>query len=352
MRVSIATALTTALGLAQVSSGIKILMNNDDGFGGGNIRELYRLLKGAGHDVIIVAPAVQQSGQGGRTDFTTSPNLTAPTQYNIIPAGAPSLGTDPNDSNIWYYNGTPAACTFVALDYVLPNFYPDWTGAPDLFLSGPNYGVNLGAFVYSLSGTLGATYAAIARSIPGIALSASNKALSYKDVTNTSNPATWAATVSFKVVEQFIDNTGPSQPILPLGYGVNVNIPPLTSAELPPVVKTRMTGEAEVDYAAYNETSGLFTWENLRPRAAGVNACYNGDCSLPGETYVVGGGGVSVSVFTIDYDAPSVPYTEMVFEKAASLFEGAGGGDGNGTYKAKRHLTARRELFVGRDLKD
>lgn len=25
-------------------------MNNDDGFGGGNIRELYRLLKGAGHD--------------------------------------------------------------------------------------------------------------------------------------------------------------------------------------------------------------------------------------------------------------------------------------------------------------
>ena len=50
MKVAVATALTAALGLAQVSNGIKILMNNDDGFGGGNIRELYRLLKDAGHD--------------------------------------------------------------------------------------------------------------------------------------------------------------------------------------------------------------------------------------------------------------------------------------------------------------
>jgi 5'-nucleotidase len=50
MKITAATALTTALGLAQVSNGIKILMNNDDGFGGGNIRELYRLLKEAGHD--------------------------------------------------------------------------------------------------------------------------------------------------------------------------------------------------------------------------------------------------------------------------------------------------------------
>ena len=50
MKVTAATVLTAALGLAQVSNGVKILMNNDDGFGGGNIRELYRLLKEAGHD--------------------------------------------------------------------------------------------------------------------------------------------------------------------------------------------------------------------------------------------------------------------------------------------------------------
>jgi 5'-nucleotidase len=235
------------------------------------------------------------------------------------------------------------------LDYVLPNFYPGWW--PEVQLSGPNYGTNLGAFVYSLSGTVGATYAAISRSIPAIALSASNKALDYRTVTNTSNPATWAATVSFKVVEEFIKNTAEDQPILPLGYGVNVNIPLLTSDELPPIVKSRLTGEAETDFAAFNKTSGLFTWENVRPRAAGVNACYNGDCSLPGETYVVGEGGVSVSVFTIDYDAPSIPYTASVFGKVEALFNPSPV-EGNGTLKTRRAQPVRRRVWNGRDLKD
>lgn len=41
--------------------------------------------------VWIVAPATKQSGQGGRSDFTTEANLTAPSIYNLIPAGAPSV---------------------------------------------------------------------------------------------------------------------------------------------------------------------------------------------------------------------------------------------------------------------
>lgn len=74
--------------------------------------------------------------------------------YSLIPAGAPSIGTDPHDSHIWYYNGTPAACTFMALDYVLPNFAE--FKVPDLVVTGPNYGTNLGPFVWTLSGTAGA----------------------------------------------------------------------------------------------------------------------------------------------------------------------------------------------------
>jgi 5'-nucleotidase len=298
--------------------------------------------------VVIVAPAVQQSGQGGRSDFTTYANLTSPAQYDIIPAGAPSLGTDPNDSNIWYYNGTPAACTFVALDFVLPRYYEDWEGAPDLLVAGPNYGLNLGPFVYSLSGTVGATYAAVARSIPAIATSATNDAIDYRSIMNTTNQATWAAKVAYTVVKEFIDNTGEDQPILPLGYGINVNIPELDSDEMPPFVKTRLTGEADVDIAAYNESTGLFTWENIVPKSAGVNACYNGDCSLPGETYVVEGGSVSISAFTIDYTAPSIAYTDLVFGKVDALFEA-----GNSTsYKAKRALKPGRRLLQGREVSD
>lgn len=45
--------------------------------------------------VWIVAPATKQSGMGGKSDFTTEAKLTGPSQYDLIPKGAPSvsLGT-------------------------------------------------------------------------------------------------------------------------------------------------------------------------------------------------------------------------------------------------------------------
>jgi 5'-nucleotidase len=190
-----------------------------------------------------------------------------------------------------------------------------------------------------------ATYAAISRSIPAIALSASNSAVPYFNVTNATHPAALAAKASYAVVEQFIDATAEGSAVLPLGYGVNVNIPELSDATLPPVVKSRLTGEAETDVAVFDAEAGTFTWGNVRPLAAGVNTCYNGDCSLPGETYVVANGGISVSVFTIDYDAPSIPYTEMVFAKVESLF---GGSNGTSGYQTKP--APKKRMMTGRDV--
>ncbi|KAH6888531.1 survival protein sure-like phosphatase/nucleotidase [Thelonectria olida] len=302
------------ISLASFSNGLNILLNNDDGFGSGNLRELYRLLKHEGHDVWIVAPATKQSGQGGRSDFTTEGNLTAPSQYDLIPAGAPSIGSDPNDSHIWYYNGTPAACTFVALDYVLPR-YADFK-VPDLVVTGPNYGTNLGPFVWTLSGTAGAAYAATHRSIPAIALSASNTEVAYFEIKNKTNPATWAAEVSLKAVNAFIDTSPEGGPILPLGYGANVNIPPLTKKPKGlKFVQTRMTGNAHVNEAVLDASEGTFTWANIKPYAAGVNTCLNGDCSMEGETYVVENGGVSISLYTIDYTAPTNAKTKSIMKR-------------------------------------
>jgi 5'-nucleotidase len=171
----------------------------------------------------------------------------------------------------------------------------------------------------ALSGTIGATFAAVSRSIPGIATSASNKAVPYFNVTGPSHPAALAAKVSFEVINSFINNTGDSQAILPLGYGVNVNIPNLVNGTMPPVIKSKLTGNANTDVAVFNATTGLFDWANIDPPAAGINAAYNGDTSLPGETWVVAGGGVSVSVFTMDWSAPSNKYTELVFDKVEAL---------------------------------
>ena len=152
MRFSTSTCLTALLA---TTNALNILVGNDDGFGSANIREFYRLLKAAGHDAWIVAPIDNESGQGGRAVFTTQPTLTRPTEYDLVGAGAPSFGTDPNDSHIWYYNGTPAAVTFFALDYVVPRF-TGWSKV-DLLVAGPNFGLNAGPFFYTLSGTIGAT---------------------------------------------------------------------------------------------------------------------------------------------------------------------------------------------------
>jgi 5'-nucleotidase len=251
--------------------------------------------------------------------FTTEANLTANSDYGIVKAGQPSVGPDPSDDHIWYYNGTPSACVQVALDYVLP-FHAN-ISTPDLVLAGPNYGLNPGPFLYTLSGTMGATYTAIERGIPAIAFSGGYSVQTpYYNVNTTTaaglkDPATIYGELSANLAQQIIKNTNGSR-ILPLGYGINVNLPYITSFTNdscvdPPFVHTRLTSGAVVDRAVYNETSRLFSYGNIV--SAGANVCINGDCSLPGEATVLSAGcQSSVSVFTVDYDAPTCNGAESV----------------------------------------
>jgi 5'-nucleotidase len=335
---SFVSAVLGALAFVQYAQGLRIFLTNDDGWASANIREFYRVLKGAGHDVLMVAPVVDNSGQGGRSVFTTSVNLTSNGEFGSVLAGAPSLGSDPMDSHIWYYNGTPGACVFVGLDYVAPKVWGP-NIVPDLLVSGPNVGQNLGPFLYTLSGTMGATYSAVGRGIPGIAFSAASNGGQryYKWVNQTTaaglkDPATISAELSLSLVEQVVKNAPKGQKILPLGYGLNVNYPSITSFTnnsciCPPFVQTRLTGGAFTDKAAFNATTGLFTFANLL--GDGVNRCINGDCRLPGETNVVASGcQSSVSVFTVDYDAPLGRDTSRVQHQMLPLVKFESGGYG------------------------
>jgi 5'-nucleotidase len=236
-----------------------------------------------------------------------------------VKAGNPSVGTDPIDNHIWYYNGTPSACVQVALDYVFPRFANFST--PDLVMSGPNFGWNLGPFLYTLSGTIGAAYTAVERGIPGIAFSAGYGVQTpYYYVNTTTNaglkdPATIAGELAANLAQQLITNAKGGR-ILPFGYGVSVNIPYITSftnnsCVNPPFIQTRMTGGADVDSASYNAATGLFSYANVV--SDGANQCINGDRSLPGETTILNSGcQSSVSVFTIDYHAPRDCHTSPV----------------------------------------
>ncbi|KAL1632175.1 hypothetical protein SLS56_003909 [Neofusicoccum ribis] len=331
MRFSLASAALAALSCSPAAQALHILLNNDDGWASANIRETYRLLKEAGHDVLMVAPVVDNSGQGGRAVFSTSANLTTNGEFNSVLAGAPALGPDPLDDHIWYYNGTPAACTFVNLDFVMPRVWPNVT-APDLLVSGPNVGQNLGSFLYTLSGTMGATYAAVGRGVPAIALSASSvggqRSYEWINATTASgypDPATVHAELTVKLVQQLVKATPKGERILPLGYGINVNFPTITSFTNdscvdPPFILTRLTGGALTDTAVYNETTKLFRYGDII--GDGVNICINGDCSLPGETEVIESGCRSaVSVFTVDYDAPIGKNATSVQKKLAPLVQ-------------------------------
>jgi 5'-nucleotidase len=69
-------------------------------------------------------------------------------------------------------------------------------------------------------------------------------------------------------------------------------------------VISRLTGGTIVEKAVLNTTTNVFTFGN-DVNDPGANTSINGNCLLPGETNVVTGCSVALSVFTIDYDAPS-----------------------------------------------
>jgi hypothetical protein len=62
----------------------------------------------------------------------------------------------------------------------------------------------------------------------------------------------------------------------------------------------------------FDYKTGLFHGENVVV-ANGINECINGNCTLPGESTVVSNNcQTSVSVFTINYDAPDNDATRGV----------------------------------------
>lgn len=91
MRFSLASAALAALSCSPAAQALHILLNNDDGWASANIRETYRLLKEAGHDVLMVAPVVDNSGQGGRVRRSPS-KKSPPTPTN---PGRPSSPPPP-----------------------------------------------------------------------------------------------------------------------------------------------------------------------------------------------------------------------------------------------------------------
>jgi 5'-nucleotidase len=129
---------------------LRVLVTNDDGVDAAGIDALVEALQTLELDITVVAPATEQSGQGG--NVTGGPlTVTDTTTASGFPAKA--VVGFPADSVIW-------AIDQQGIDFI-----------PDLVISGANDGQNLGPVV-DISGTIGAARAAATRNIPAIAVSA------------------------------------------------------------------------------------------------------------------------------------------------------------------------------------
>jgi 5'-nucleotidase len=180
-----------------VDGPLNILLVNDDGWDAAGITAVYDALREAGHHVTLVAPARNQSGASMSSSST-------PLEVTQPEPGSPKYSVA----------GTPVDAVNVGLFGLLRG------KKPDVVVSGPNHGANVGANV-NYSGTVGAAVAASEAGIPAFAVSADVDAAGVADFTT-------AATVTVRLVEKFAraDFQGVGRRAL-----INVNVP-FRTAEL------------------------------------------------------------------------------------------------------------------------
>lgn len=214
-----------ALGLVVqpvAASARNIVLANDDGLSS-NVVALYKALKADGHDVIVSVPCRNQSGKGGALNVMEPLKaLDKDCRNQSALAGEPGAGPmtrkDLPAKDFYYVDGTPAMAMLYGVDVVAAK---RWDAKPDIVLSGPNEGQNVGSIILS-SGTVNAAQYASMRGIPAIALSAGMKTVDDKALANPESAK--VAKLSADFVSR-LDKRAGKGPMLPAGIALNVNFP-------------------------------------------------------------------------------------------------------------------------------
>ncbi len=223
------------------------LLSNDDGIQAEGLAALERAMKPFFEEIWVVAPASEMSQIGHRVT-TDKP-----------------LRFEEKGDRRYAVHGTPADCTRVALNYLMPR-KPDWVFA------GINHGGNLGRHDFVISGTVAAVREAAFAGINGMAMS---QYFRFGVEHSWEKAAEWAASV----FERVKDNR------LAAGEFWSVNLPHLDPGsaepeqvrcpqEISPLqVVYREAGDGVLEYAGdYHE----------RPRESGsdVSVCFGGDIAV------------------------------------------------------------------------
>ena len=201
------------------SAPLNIILTNDDGFNAPGIQTLYAALVGAGFNVHIVAPHVNQSAQGSSLGGTAG--LANPIDITEFSPGN------------FFVDGRPAAATLTGLDDLFAG------QQPDLVISGTNRGDNIG-LSENISGTVNAAVQGLFEGVPSIAVSAGSF--------NGSFDAGFASAASFMVnfLNQLQSAQTPGAPLLPAGEGLSINVP--GNPQLAGVSVTTITTESSAAF--------------------------------------------------------------------------------------------------------
>jgi 5'-nucleotidase len=129
---------------------VRLLLTNDDGIDSVFLHELAGALRGAGHDLFVVAPRHEQSWIGA----AKSRNRPVRSDRAAPVAGCPA----------WVVDGTPSDCVNIALDHLLP-------AAPEGVVSGINVGLNASLGFIIASGTVAGAWEGALHGLPAVAFS-------------------------------------------------------------------------------------------------------------------------------------------------------------------------------------
>ncbi|KAF2646933.1 acid phosphatase precursor [Massarina eburnea CBS 473.64] len=150
------------------AQAIRIVQSNDDGWAEINARTFFNSLSAAGHDIILSAPAENQSGKGSSDADPTTVDSDG-CEFSSCPGGSPATGSNATDPRLNYVNSFPVTSMKNGIDVTAPAL---WSGeTPELAVTGPNVGSNVGIQA-PFSGTIGAAvHAAHTAKIPALAFS-------------------------------------------------------------------------------------------------------------------------------------------------------------------------------------
>lgn len=221
MRKFLITALVAA-GLCQTGTAAahNIIITNDDGLTS-NVVALYQALKAEGHDVIVSVPCTNQSGMGAAIKFARPlAPIKEPCLNDAAKAGDAGAGPMTRQglgADFHYVDGTPIMALLYGLDILAQE---RWAAEPDIVLSGPNEGQNLGAIILS-SGTVSAAQFAAVKGLPAIALSAGPAT----EDADLANPASAKVAKFTADLVEALGKRAKGNRLLPDGIALNVNFP-------------------------------------------------------------------------------------------------------------------------------